>query len=129
MVSKTINHKTLHEKITWREPNEFLLQQINKTPDKLNQILSTQKNLEIENKRLKSQLEKWLESKEDTPLEETLKAFEKWFTKSNDFWSIMEDFYLWSKELLEKDFYSIRGLIEFVAKSKHQEIFIHKFLW
>lgn len=119
----------LHKKISERTSNEFYLQQINKTPEKLGQILSKQKNLEIENRKLKNQEKKWTEHKENTPLQEVLKEFEQWFKRKNNFWMLTKDFFIRSKELIKQDFYSIRWLIEFVAKSEYQRIFVDNFLW
>jgi len=50
-----LQEEALHKKITERNPNEFLLQQINKTPERLNDILWNQKKVEIENRKLKNQ--------------------------------------------------------------------------
>lgn len=119
--------EVLHKKITERKPNEFLLKQINKTPERLNDILWNQKKIEIENRKLKNQEKKWLEYKWNAMVEEILNEFSTWVKKNNS-WTYSKEFIERFNELINQDFESVYGLIKFIIATWHQVSFFNDFL-
>lgn len=122
-----LQEEKFHQKINERKPNEFLLQQINKTPERLNDILWNEKKLEIDNRKFKNQKRKWLEYQWNAIVEEILNEFSIW-VKQNNSWTYSKEFIERFNELINQDFKSIYELIRFIVVSWYQVSFFNNFL-